>query len=75
MLILTRKVGESVDIGRDIKITVVRVDRNQIRLGIIAPRDMIILREELVKMDRQESPETKILQVDYERASDRLYRR
>lgn len=37
MLILTRRVGETVKIGNDISVTVLAVNRNQIRLGITAP--------------------------------------
>lgn len=51
MLVLSRKVGESVLIGDRIHITVVAVHGNQVRLGFNAPDDVRILREEL----RQES--------------------
>jgi len=47
MLILTRKIGESINIGHDIKVTVVSLEGGQIRLGIEAPRDVIIHREEV----------------------------
>jgi carbon storage regulator len=38
---------QSIMIGQDIKITVVKIERNQVRIGINAPRDLIILRDEL----------------------------
>lgn len=47
MLVLSRKVSQQVTIGPDIRITVVRTDRNRVRLGIEAPAGMTILRGEL----------------------------
>ena len=47
MLVLSRKVSQQVLIGTDIRITVVRIDRNQVRLGIEAPAGVTILRSEL----------------------------
>jgi len=47
MLILTRKPGESVFIGDGIKITIVEIKGNQIRVGIDAPKEMRIYREEI----------------------------
>lgn len=47
MLILTRKVGESIKIGNDIKIMVVNVEGGQVRIGIDAPRNVIVHREEI----------------------------
>ena len=48
MLVLSRKVGSSIRIGNDITLTVVKIDRNQVRLGIEAPLHVPILRQELV---------------------------
>lgn len=47
MLILTRRVGESVVIGGDVTVTVLGVKGNQARLGINAPRDVAVHREEI----------------------------
>ena len=47
MLILTRKSGESITIGDDVKITVIEVKGKQVRIGIDAPRNYIIHREEV----------------------------
>ncbi len=47
MLVLTRRLGESITIGDNIKVTVVDIDGNQVKLGIEAPRNIEIYREEL----------------------------
>jgi carbon storage regulator len=47
MLILTRKLGESLRIGDDVRITVVEIKGNQVRIGIAAPRSCPIYREEI----------------------------
>lgn len=47
MLILTRKSGESITIGDDIKIQVIEIKGKQVRLGIDAPRHYVIHREEV----------------------------
>lgn len=47
MLTLTRKVGESIRIGDDIEIIVKEIRRNQVRIGVVAPRDVPIHREEI----------------------------
>lgn len=48
MLVLSRKVNESIVIADKIVVTVVKVDRNCVRLGIEAPPDVAIFRQELV---------------------------
>lgn len=52
MLVLTRRLDESITIGNDIKITVLKIDNTQIKLGIEAPKDVTINREEVVKKDQ-----------------------
>lgn len=47
MLILTRRVGETVIIGNDVDVTVLGVKGNQVRLGVKAPRDIAVHREEI----------------------------
>jgi carbon storage regulator len=49
MLILSRRPGESLTIGDNITITVVSINGNQIRLGINAPREVRVLRDEIYK--------------------------
>jgi len=47
MLVLTRKVGEKVMIGDEVVIEVVSVEKGEVRLGIIAPKDVQVHREEV----------------------------
>jgi carbon storage regulator len=47
MLVLSRKLSQQVIIGSDVSITIVRIDRNNVRLGISAPPGVSILRQEL----------------------------
>ncbi|OHB55654.1 MAG: carbon storage regulator [Planctomycetes bacterium GWF2_42_9] len=49
MLVLTRKANESIRIGNDIEIEVVRIQGNQIRLGITAPKGIPIVRDDCKK--------------------------
>jgi carbon storage regulator len=48
VLVLARKLGEKIFIGEDIVLTVVDIDRGRVRLGIEAPRDVAIFRQELL---------------------------
>ena len=54
MLVLSRKLGEKIYIGENICITVVDIDRGKIRLGIEAPRDVPIYRQELLPLNNQQ---------------------
>jgi carbon storage regulator len=54
MLILTRCIGESVMIGDDISVTVLRVKGSQVRLGVNAPRTVSVQREEICDRGRAE---------------------
>jgi len=60
MLILTRKVGESLMVGEEITVTVLGVKGNQVRIGIDAPRDVAVHREEIFNriQDGDEAPES-----------------
>lgn len=55
MLILTRRVGETVVIGNDVDITVLGVKGNQVRLGVKAPREISVHREEIYKRIKGEA--------------------
>ena len=59
MLILTRRVGEALMIGENTKIVVLGVKGSQIRLGINAPKDIMVHREEIfIKIQEEKSQET-----------------
>jgi carbon storage regulator len=55
MLVLTRKLGQSVVIGNNIKITVVGIGKQQVKLGVEASRNVIIHREEVYKRIKEEN--------------------
>ncbi len=62
MLILTRRVGETLMIGDDVNVTVLGVKGNQVRLGINAPRDVAVHREEIYERINQEPLEAIVVE-------------
>lgn len=54
MLILTRRVGETLMIGDDVTVTVLGVKGNQVRIGVNAPRDVAVHREEIYERIKRE---------------------
>ncbi|MGH8455888.1 MAG: carbon storage regulator CsrA [Stenotrophobium sp.] len=54
MLILTRRVGETVMIGENVEITVLAVKGGQVRIGVKAPKDVTVHREEIFERIRRE---------------------
>jgi carbon storage regulator len=57
MLILTRKLGESITIGDDIKITLLDIKGKYIRIGIEAPRDIAVHRQEIYQLIQEQNIE------------------
>jgi len=71
MLILTRRVGETVMIGDDVTITVLGVKGTQVRIGIKAPKDTPVHREEIFERIQRESEGDK----DAQHSDDKLVAR
>lgn len=59
MLVLTRKLKETLRIGNDITITVTKVGKGSVRLGVQAPRDLVVMRGELHEAQQQELAKAK----------------
>jgi len=57
VLILTRRAGESVMIGEDVTVTVLRIKGNQVRLGVNAPKNISVQREEILKKKTDSEPQ------------------
>jgi carbon storage regulator len=54
MLILTRRIGESIRIGEDVAVTVLEVKGTQVRMGVMAPKSVVVDREEVALRKRVE---------------------
>ena len=60
MLILTRRVGETLMVGDDVTVTVLGVKGNQVRIGVNAPKDVSVHREEIyqrIQKEKDKNPE------------------
>ena len=57
MLILTRRVGETLMVGDDVTVTVLGVKGNQVRIGVNAPKDVAVHREEIYERIQKEGDE------------------
>ncbi len=64
MLVLTRKAGQTINIGDDIRIKIVEIGNGFVKLGIEAPREMPIYREELYEKLKQLNIESARMDID-----------
>ncbi len=64
MLVLTRKLGEGIRIGEDIRVIVVDIKENQVRIGIEAPTDMSVHREEVYLRIQEENIRASMVEKD-----------
>ena len=53
MLVLSRREGESIMIGDDIEVIVTRIDHDSVKLGVVAPRQMAVFRDEIYRKIRE----------------------
>jgi carbon storage regulator len=53
MLVLSRRLGQRFQVGPDVRVTIVKIDRNSVRIGIEAPGDVTVYREEIAPQDEE----------------------
>ena len=70
MLILTRRVGETVMIGNEVTVTVLGVKGNQVRIGVNAPKDVAVHREEIYDRIKREEDGAPAAQSSGTKVSD-----
>ena len=51
MLVLSRKLGQRFHVGNDVRVTIVKIDRNSVRIGVEAPNDVNVYREEIIPLE------------------------
>lgn len=64
MLILTRRVGETLMIGNQVTVTVLGIKGNQVRIGVNAPKDITVHRQEIYERIRSDTPQEEVTLPD-----------
>lgn len=73
MLVLTRRVDESIAIGDNIQVTVLAVEGDRVKLGISAPRDVVILRQEIFQaVQEQKKIQAHLIKKPEQKSFDKL---
>jgi carbon storage regulator len=73
MLVLSRKVNEKIRLGKDIEITIVAISGDQVRIGIQAPKDLRILRSEILEeIEKQNLAAVALPQAQNEETASKL---
>jgi len=55
MLVISRKINEKIKIGENIEIVILGIDKNQVKIGIVAPKNISIIRSELLENIKKEN--------------------
>jgi carbon storage regulator len=69
MLVISRKINEKIKIGDNIEIVIVSIDKNQVKIGIEAPKNLTILRSELLEKIKEENLKAAKADVDIKEIS------
>lgn len=57
MLVLSRKLGQRFHVGNDVRVTIVKIDRNSVRIGVEAPNSVNVYREEIIHLNKDQAVE------------------
>lgn len=69
MLVISRKINEKIKIGNNIEIVIVSIDKNQVKIGIEAPKNLTILRSELLENIKEQNIKASKTDIDIKEIS------
>jgi carbon storage regulator len=69
MLVISRKINEKIKIGENIEIVIVSIDKNQVKIGIEAPKNLTILRSELLENIKEQNIKASKQNIDIKEIS------
>jgi carbon storage regulator len=73
MLVISRKINEKIKIGDNIEIVIVSIDKNQVKIGIEAPKNLTILRSELLENIKEQNIKASKQNIDIKEISKVFY--